>query len=107
MKFLTGDQFVTQFSTIGQRAPRVDAGQIVTGTAQYTVDISLPGMLTGMILRSPVPHARIRSINVAGAKALPGVMAVLTGADTLGKKYGYRAASADEYGLAVGEVRYV
>jgi 4-hydroxybenzoyl-CoA reductase alpha subunit len=98
---------VTQFSTIGQRLPRVDAGQIVTGEAQYTVDISLPGMLTGLILRSPVPHARIISINAEKARALPGVLAVLTGEDTLKIKYGYRASSADEYGLAVEKVRYV
>ena len=98
---------MTQFSTIGQRAPRVDAPQIVRGEAQYTVDLALPGMLTGLILRSPVPHARIKSIDTARARALHGVMAILTGEDTLGLKYGYRASSADEYALALGKVRYV
>ncbi len=87
--------------------PRVDAEPIVTGAAHYTVDISLPGMLTGMILRSPHPHARIANINVEKARTLPGVLAVVTGEDTLKQKYGYRAANADEYGLAVGKVRYV
>ena len=96
-----------QFSIIGQRAPRVDAGQIVMGEAQYTVDVALPGMLTGMVLRSPVPHARIRGIDTSRARALPGVMAVLTGKDTLGKKYGYRAETADECALATDKVRYV
>jgi len=81
---------MTQFSAIGHKVPRIDAGQIVTGVAQYSVDISLPGMLTGHILRSHVPHTRIRSINVEKAMALPGVLAVVTGDDTLQRKYGYR-----------------
>jgi 4-hydroxybenzoyl-CoA reductase alpha subunit len=97
---------MTQFSAIGHKVPRIDAGQIITGVAQYSVDITLPGMLTGHILRSHVPHARIRSINVEKARALPGVLAVVTGEDTLQRKYGYRESSADEYGLAVGKVRY-
>ena len=98
---------MAEFSVIGKRVPRVDAAQIVTGAAQYTVDLSLPGMLTGMILRSPHPHARIRSINVERTQDLPGVLAVVTGEDTLKQKYGYRATTADEYGLAVGKVRYI
>ncbi len=98
---------MSQFTVIGQRVPRVDAREIVTGEAKYTVDIALPGILVGKILRAPLPHARILHIDVGKAKSLVGVMAVVTGADTLGKKYGYRASSADEYGLAVGKVRYI
>ena len=64
--------------TIGRATPRIDAVERVTGKATYTNDIRLPGMLFGRILRSPHPHARIRSIDVSKARALPGVKAVIT-----------------------------
>lgn len=98
---------MTQFSVIGRRTPRIDAPEIVTGEARYTVDIALPGMLVGRILRSPFPHARIAAIHTEKARAVKGVLAVVTGEDTLKQKYGYRSSSFDEYGLAVGKVRYV
>jgi len=98
---------MTKFSVIGQRVPRIDSREIVTGEAKYTVDIALPGMLVGKILRSPLPHAKIFEINAAKAKSLKGVIAVVTGEDTLKRKYGYRAGSEDECGLAVEKVRYV
>lgn len=59
---------MTQFSAIGHKVPRIDAGQIVTGVAQYSVDISLLGMLTGHILRSHVPHARMMTPGVRNEK---------------------------------------
>lgn len=96
-----------RFKIIGQRVPRLDAREIVTGEAKYTVDISLPGMLVGKILRSSLPHAKILHIDIEKARSLRGVMAVVTSDDTLKRKYGYRSTSADEYGLAVGKVRYV
>ena len=98
---------MTEFSIIGKRLSRIDGRAIVTGEARYTTDISLPGMLVGKILRSPHPHARILGIKVERAKKLRGVFGVVTGADTLKRKYGYRESSADEYGLAVDKVRYV
>src|SRR4030042_6106839 len=98
---------MVQFKVIGQSVPRIDAHEIVTGEAKYTVDIGLPNMLVGKILRSPLPHAKIVGINIEKAKSLRGVMAVVTGADTLKKRYGYRQGSEDEYGLAVGKVRYI
>ncbi len=98
---------MSSYSVIGRRTPRIDAPEIVTGEAGYTVDVSLPGTLTGKILRSPLPHARIRSIRTEKARAVKGVLAVMTGEDTLKQKYGYRASNYDEYGLAVGKVRYV
>ena len=64
--------------TVGQPTPRIDAVERVTGRAKYTNDVQLPGMLYAKVLRSPHPHARIRSIDVSKAKALPGVKAVLT-----------------------------
>lgn len=60
---------------------RVDARAKVSGSALYAADVSRPGMLIGAILRSPLPHARIVSIDTSAAHALPGVHAVLTGAD--------------------------
>lgn len=98
---------MVQFKIIGQRIPRIDALEIVKGEAKYTVDIAWSGMLVGKILRSPLPHAKILGINIEKAKSLRGVMAVVTGADTLKKKYGYHPTSTDEYGLAVGKVQYV
>lgn len=98
---------MAHYSVIGRRTPRTDAPEIVTGEAKYTVDIVLPGMLRGRILRSPLPHARIAAIHAEKAGAVRGVLAVITGADTLKQKYGYRASNYDEYGLAVGKVRYV
>jgi len=66
---------------IGQPAGHIEGPAKVTGRALYTADIMLPGMLWGKCLRSPFPHARILSIDVVQARQLPGVHAVLTGAD--------------------------
>jgi CO/xanthine dehydrogenase Mo-binding subunit len=65
---------------IGQDSPRVDASQKVTGSALFTDDIQFgPGLLHGRIVRSPLPHAVIKSIDTSQAEALPGVRAVVTG----------------------------
>ncbi len=61
---------------IGRRTPRIDALAKVTGAARFTVDVKLPGMLHARILRSPVPHARIRAIDVSAAGRYPGVRAI-------------------------------
>jgi CO/xanthine dehydrogenase Mo-binding subunit len=66
---------------IGKRTIRPDGEDKVTGRATFGADFSQPGMLVGRILRSPHPHARIRSINCDKAAALPGVKAVMTGRD--------------------------
>ncbi|HEX2035111.1 MAG TPA: xanthine dehydrogenase family protein molybdopterin-binding subunit [Chloroflexota bacterium] len=70
---------------IGRPVPRVDALEKVTGRAQYTADLHLPGMCHGVFLRSPYAHARITSIDVSEAERMPGVVAVIT-ADTLAKE---------------------
>ena len=62
---------------IGKRIPRLSGADKVTGKAKYTFDINRPGMLYGYILRSPVAHATITSIDLSAAEALPGVKAVL------------------------------
>ena len=69
---------VEPLNTVGHDVPRVDAYERVTGRATYTRDIKLPGMLYARVLRSTVPHARIRSIDTARAEALPGVRAVVS-----------------------------
>jgi CO/xanthine dehydrogenase Mo-binding subunit len=66
---------------VGTRPVRPDGADKVTGRAAFGADLSMPGQLVGRILRSPHAHARIVSIDTAKAKALPGVKAVVTGAD--------------------------
>ncbi len=73
---------------MGHSVPRIDALDKVKGSAKYIVDLRLPGMLFGRILRSPHPHALIVRINTSRAKALQGVEAVLTGQDIPNTLYG-------------------
>ena len=101
---------MTQYSIIGKRVPRVDAKVKATGEARYTADLKLPGMLYGMILRSPLPHARILNIDTSKAERLPGVKAAITGKDTPGITYGLwrlRSEFMDELPLAIDKVRYI
>jgi CO/xanthine dehydrogenase Mo-binding subunit len=69
---------VNEMKVIGQPTPRIDAAERVTGRATYTRDVYLDGMLYAQMLRSPHPHARIRSIDLSKARALPGVKAIVT-----------------------------
>jgi aerobic carbon-monoxide dehydrogenase large subunit len=66
---------------IGQSVSRFEDPRLLKGGGRYVGDMALPGMAFGHVLRSPHAHARIRSIDTAKAKAAPGVLAVLTGAD--------------------------
>lgn len=84
-----------RLSVIGKRLPRVGAIDLVTGRAQFTQDIYLPGMLHGMILCSPHPHANIVSIDTDQAEALPGVRAVITYKDVAGFPDAALAAAAE------------
>jgi len=68
-------------SIVGQRVPRVDAREKVTGRARFTTDIQRPGMLHAAFVRAPIARGTVTSIDVAGALQLPGVVDVLTGAD--------------------------
>ncbi len=70
-----------KFRVIGTRPIRHDGADKVTGRAKYGADYSLPGMLHGKILRSPHAHARIKKIDFSAALKLPGVFAIVTGAD--------------------------
>ena len=84
---VTADQKTDQktespgFKSIGTRPIRPDGFEKVTGRAKFGADLRLPGMLEGAILRSPHAHARIRSIDTTAAAAMPGVKAIVTGAD--------------------------
>jgi aerobic carbon-monoxide dehydrogenase large subunit len=69
----------------GARVTRVEDPALLTGRARFVDDIKLPGMLHGCFVRSPHPHARIRTIDTAAALAMPGVHAVLTARDMPGR----------------------
>ena len=77
------------FRVIGTRVPKLDAVEKVTGAVQYLPDLEVPGMAWGKILRTPVPHARIRRIDTRRAEALPGVLAVVTGRTVEQRPFGY------------------
>lgn len=70
-----------QFQVIGTRPIRHDGADKVTGRAQYGADVKVPGMIWGYVLRSPLPHAKIKSIDISAAEAYPGVHAVIVGDD--------------------------
>src|SRR5256712_646653 len=95
-----------EFSVIGKRLPKVDAASRVTGQALHADDFPLPRPLHCRILRSPHPHARIRSIDTSAARRIPGAQAVITGAD-LPVKFGILPVTQDERALEHEKVRYV
>src|SRR6201986_4627452 len=66
---------------IGQGVPRFEDPRLLRGGGRYVDDMVLPRMAFGHVLRSPHAHAKIRSIDTTAAKAAPGVLCVLTGAD--------------------------
>ena len=68
------------YRTVGHRLPRLDGAGKATGKARYGVDQSLPGMLYGKLVRSTVPHARLRAIRTDTAGAMPGVRGIVTAA---------------------------
>src|SRR3954471_23469189 len=82
---------------IGQAVRRVEDARFLTGQGRYVDDIVLPGMAHGAVLHSQHAHARIKSIDTSKAKAAPGVLLVLTGADAAADKLGaYTAAMMPE-----------
>ncbi len=94
------------FSIIGKPTAMVDAAQKTTGSGKYTDDLSLPGMLTGKILHSPYPHARIRRVDTTRAEKVDGVVAVVVGKDAP-NPYGILPVGHDEHALVLDKVRYV
>ena len=69
------------YAVINTRAPRLDAPAKATGRAKYIDDMTLPGMLYGALLQSPLAHAKILNIDTSKARRLPGVKAVVTAED--------------------------
>jgi len=97
----------SDFAVIGQPLPKVDAWAKVVGETKYADDLFLPRMVYGKLLRSSHAHARIRSIDTAHARAVPGVYAVITGADLPRVKFGILPVSQDEEALCTEKVRMV
>src|SRR5215469_710761 len=94
---------------IGRSIPRLEAREKVTGRAEYTHLMRLPGMLHGKVFRSTVPHGRIKSIDTSAAKAMPGVFRVITAEDVvkvIPNPY-YGPAFHDQPILAIEKVRFV
>jgi carbon-monoxide dehydrogenase large subunit len=94
---------------IGKDVPRLEDPRLLTGRANYTDDVRLPGMAHAAVLRSPQAHARIVRIDTSRARALPGVFAVITGEDAKELSNPLPAFCAEpvvEYALAVDKVRY-
>jgi aerobic carbon-monoxide dehydrogenase large subunit len=73
---------------LGQSVPRTEDPRLLTGRGRYTDDFTLQQQAHGYVLRSPHAHARIKSIDVRAAQQMPGVLAVLTGADWAAEKFG-------------------
>ena len=92
-------------AAVGRSIPRFESRENLTGRAQYIADMTMPGMLHGAILQSPYAHARIIGYDPSAALALPGVHAVLTGADIGAAKSG--PFIKDEWVLAKDKVRYI
>ena len=90
---------------IGAYVPMVDGPEKVSGRAKYTADVLQPGMLAGRIYRSPYAHAEILEVDTAEAAKLPGVLAIVTGADC-DKTFGVLPIARSEHPLARDKVRY-
>ncbi len=89
---------------VGKRVPRIEGLEKVTGRAAYSVDVELPGMLYGAVLRSPLAHARILSIDLTEARKARGVKAIVTGKDF---PFLFGGMLRDQPFLAIDRVRYV
>jgi 4-hydroxybenzoyl-CoA reductase alpha subunit len=97
---------VTADGLIGKAGRRGDLVRRVRGESRFTDDIKLPRMLHAKIVRSPHAHARILHIDAMRARALPGVVAVVTG-DAMPARFGILPWTPDEHALAIDEVRFV
>jgi 4-hydroxybenzoyl-CoA reductase alpha subunit len=96
-----------RFTVVGQPLPKIDAWAKVTGETRYADDLTPPRLAHGRLLRSAHSHARILSIDTTRARTLPGVYAVITGADLPRVKFGILPVSQDEEALCTEKVRMV
>jgi len=95
---------VDEFRVVGTRSPKLDAPQKVAGQTVYAGDLRISGLLVGAILRSPHPHARIRSVDVSAAERLPGVRAVIHAGNVEQRRFGY---NGDNLPLKPDKVRFI
>ncbi|HEV8587062.1 MAG TPA: xanthine dehydrogenase family protein molybdopterin-binding subunit [Methylomirabilota bacterium] len=95
---------MTSLSVVGKATPKKDGAEKVTGRTRYLHDLVLPRLAHGKILRARHPHARIVSIDTRRAKAMPGVLAVLTAEDVEPRRFGF---AVDQTALKGGKVRCV
>ncbi len=102
------DDRIANLKGMGQSRKRVEDVRFTQGKGNYVDDIKMPGMLFGDFVRSPYAHARVKSINADAAKALPGVIAVLTAADLapLGLHWMPTLAGDKQMVLADGKVLF-
>ncbi|MEA2658969.1 MAG: hypothetical protein QOF64_1565, partial [Candidatus Binatota bacterium] len=99
-----------EMSAVGQSHSMLDAQERVSGRIDYALNVELPGMLVGRILRSPFPHARIVALDATRADRLAGVGAVLTRDDfglTSGYSGTYGRIFRDQSVVALDKVRFV
>ena len=92
------------FDIIGKTVPKRDGAEKVTGRTRYLHDLVLPRLAHGKILRARYPHARIARIDTSRARALPGVLAVLTGDDVEPQPFGF---AKDQVALKRRKVRCI
>lgn len=90
-----------------QRPDRVDFEDKVTGRAEFISDVIVPGMVHGRVLRSTVPHAMIKRIDIEAALAMPGVVGVVVGTDFVGIDPIWGVSLKERPLLAIDRVRYV
>ncbi|MFL5251724.1 MAG: xanthine dehydrogenase family protein molybdopterin-binding subunit [Rhodopila sp.] len=86
-------QYAEEKYAVGQPVPRKEDPTLLRGEGRYSDDINLPGQVYAVMVRSPYAHGAIRSIDTAAAKAMPGVLAVLTGADLVAAGMGNMPSS--------------
>ncbi len=94
-----------QYRVIGFPVERVDGVEMVSGKSLYAVDVKLPGMLWGKVLRSPIAHGRVLRVDVEKARKCPGVQAVITSGDVPHQRYGF--AVKDQTMFALDKVCYM
>ncbi len=96
---------IARIQSIGTHVPMVDGPEKVSGRAKYTADLIAPQMLVGRIWRSPYAHAEILEVDTSEAAKVPGVVAIVTGADCA-RTFGVLPIARSEHPLARDKVRY-
>jgi CO/xanthine dehydrogenase Mo-binding subunit len=94
-------------SSLGQDFARVDGPAKLRGSAQFTADIEMAGMVYAKVLRSTYTHARLLRVDASKAATLPGVVAVLTRDDLKGMNAYFGPVVKDQPVVAMDRVRYV